>query len=92
MRAFGGLVRIDSPEIMMDTSIPQFYSLVNFNDFGISFVTLFILMVNNNFPVIAMMFVKLVDISFVLIYFIAFYALSTLLILNIVVAFSIDMY
>ena len=48
---FGGKITVNSPEILSDLSIPQFYYLVNFNDFISSCVTLFILLVVNNWNV-----------------------------------------
>jgi len=45
---FGGKVTVYSPEILSDLTIPPFYYLVNFNDVLSSMVTLFILMVVNN--------------------------------------------
>lgn len=49
---FGGKIQTDSPQITHDASIPDNYYLVNFNDIVSSFVTLFILIVVNNWYVI----------------------------------------
>ena len=65
---------------------------MNFNDFGNALVTLFVLMVVNNWFLIADMFANITGVTFAQFYFIAFYLLSVVLVLNIVVAFAIDMY
>ena len=51
MLIFGGKIKRDSPEIIYDTSIPNNYYLNNFNDFGTSLVTLFSLMIVNNWMI-----------------------------------------
>lgn len=56
---FGGYVKEDSPSISHDSSIPDYYYLINFNDLVSSFVTLFILIVVNNWYVIVAMFVDI---------------------------------
>lgn len=45
---FGGKVRRDSIELSADTTFAENYYLNNFNDLGNGFVTLFSLMVVNN--------------------------------------------
>ena len=90
---FGGLVTTDSPAIANDYNVPTYYTLVNFNDYVTSFVTLFILMVVNNWYVIVDMFVAVKDnILLYRLFFICFYYFGVVLAINIVVAFAIDMY
>ena len=48
MILFGGKIRKDSSEIMLDSSIPYNYYLVNFNDLMSAYLTLFVLTVVNN--------------------------------------------
>lgn len=55
MYFFGGLIKEDSGQIVHDSSIPDNYYLVNFNDLISSYVTLFILIVVNNWYVIVAM-------------------------------------
>jgi len=90
---FGGKIRTNSPPIIHDASIPDNYYLVNFNDVPSTFVTLFILIVVNNWMVIVRM---CVDINggnkLYRFYFIIFYYFGVLIGLNIVIAFAIDMY
>ena len=52
MAMFGGDIQKTSPGIIHDSSIPDNYYLINFNDLISSMVTLFILMVVNNWYVI----------------------------------------
>lgn len=52
MVMFGGKIKEDSTEIIADSSIPDNYYLINFNDLMSSYITLFILIVVNNWYVI----------------------------------------
>jgi hypothetical protein len=75
MALFGGDIKRDSKEIINDDSTPDLYVLLNFNDFASGFVTLFVLMVVNNWYVIAEMYVNVTGTSWVLLYFVSFYLL-----------------
>lgn len=90
---FGGKIQTTSPQIIHDASIPDNYYLINFNDLISSFVTLFILVVVNNWFVIVQMCVDIMGGNvYVRLYFIIFYYFGVLIGLNIVIAFAIDMY
>jgi uncharacterized membrane protein len=65
---------------------------MNFNDLGSSFVTLFVMMVVNNWYIIVKMYNNISGHSYARLYFIMFYFCSVVVMLNIVVAFVIDMY
>ncbi len=91
MMLFGGLIRNDLPFLQQSTEIPSTYHLDNFNDFFSSLVTLFTLMVVNNWYVQVQMFV-LVTNPYVRYYFIAFWYFSVIIGINIFVAFTLDMY
>lgn len=91
-RAFGGLANYNEMAIIGDDSIPDSYVQVNFNDLANSFVTLFILMVVNNWFVIWTLYAEIIGSDWVRLYFVAFYFLSVIVNLNILVAFVIDMY
>ena len=93
MYLFGGMSKIDFATFSRDQSIPDNYYMDNFNDLACSFVTLFTLMVVNNWMVQVQMYVdyKNGDTSY-RIFFIAFYYFSVLIGINIVVAYTIDMY
>ena len=89
---FGGLVKTTSPEIIYNDSTPDLYVLNNFNDLASAFVTLFELMVVNNWQVTAYMYVALTNNSYMLFYFVFFYYFCVLIGINIVIAFAIDMF
>lgn len=78
---------------MHDQSIPNNYSLINFNDLLSSYITLFILIVVNNWYVVVAM---MVDIKggnmWYRYFFIVFYYYGVIIGLNIIIAFAIDMY
>lgn len=89
---FGGKLQNRSPEILHDDSIPDIYVINNFNDFATSFVTLFSLMVVNNWMVTTEMYVVIYGSKYIRFYFVIFYYLCVVIGLNIVIAFAIDMY
>jgi two pore calcium channel protein len=66
--------------------------MINFNDFGASVITLFTLMVVSNWTVISLMYEVVMETKLVRIYFIIFYLLSVTVILNIVIAFVLEIY
>ena len=65
---------------------------MNFNDFVSAFITLFALMIVNNWLDIVEVFVDVMGTNWVKWYFIFFYYFAVVVGINIVVAFSIDMY
>jgi len=65
---------------------------MNFNDLLSSFVTLFALMMVNNWMVIVYLYEVVMGTSLVKIYFVLFYYFSVVIGINIAVAFAIDMY
>jgi hypothetical protein len=76
----------------MDMSVPAFYYLMNFNDFGASILTLFPLMVVNNWFVIVQEYQDITDSRAVRIFFFAFWIFSVLILTNVVVAFALEVY
>mmetsp|Transcript_13614 Transcript_13614/g.21303 ORF Transcript_13614/g.21303 Transcript_13614/m.21303 type:complete len:192 (+) Transcript_13614:1711-2286(+) len=92
MLIFGGKIQKNMPAIMNDPSIPPTYFLDNFNDLASSFVTLFTLMVVNNWMVQVDMYVTVMGSPFYRFYFGFFYYFSVIIGINIVVAFTLDMY
>ena len=93
MALFGGDIRKTSAGIIHDSSIPDNYYLINYNDLISSMITLFILMVVNNWYVIVQMCVdiKLGNVYYRY-YFIIFYYFGVIIGLNVIIAFAIDMY
>ena len=93
MVIFGGKIKLNSPEIVADSSIPDNYYLINFNDLMSSYITLFILIVVNNWYVIVQMCVDIMGGNMVYRYFfVIFYYFGVIIGLNIIIAFAIDMY
>lgn len=66
------------------------YLLFNFNDYPNGMVTLFNLLVMNNWQVWMQSYKDLTGTSWTLVYFISYYLLTVLLLLNLVVAFVLE--
>jgi len=93
MVLFGGKITRTSQTIMNNASVPNNYYLSNFNDLASSFVTLFSLMVVNNWMVTVQMYIDTMENdNNYLIFFVAFYYFSVIVGINILVAFTLDMY
>lgn len=93
MFMFGGKVQKNLPVIQQDSSIPDTYHLDNFNDLLSALVTLFTLMVVNNWMVQVQMYVDIMNgNTFYRFFFAMFFFFSVVIGINIVVAFAIDMY
>lgn len=82
---FGGLVSTSS------VNNDLFY-LMNFNDYAMSLITLFQIMVGNNWYVTCNMYCELVGNSWPRLFFIVWWILSMLILANIVVAFIMEIY
>lgn len=91
MLLFGGKITTQSAQVT-DGITPALYYLMNFNDFGSSLVTLFHIMVVNNWYVTANMYLVVVDSTWPLIYFISFWAITVLVMLNLVISFVLEIY
>jgi len=91
-RLFGGQVSTKEKEIFKDSSVPDIYVEMNFNDLASSIVTLFALMVVNNWFMIVQVHTNIQGHKYGRWFFILFYYTSVVVMLNIVVAFVIDMY
>ena len=89
---FGGKNVKGDITVANDPGVPQFYNLMNFNDFVSAYITLFALMIVNNWLDIVEVYVDVMGTNWVKWYFIFFYYFSVIIGINIVVAFSIDMY
>jgi hypothetical protein len=92
MRLFGGLIKTTAPAIINNASVPDSYVLDNFNDFFSGLITLFELMVVNNWQVNVGMYTAVTGTNWTRVFFVFFYYFSVVIGLNIVVAFAIDMY
>jgi hypothetical protein len=91
MVCFGGIITTVSSQVY-DNTTPALYYLLNFNDFGASLVTLFHIMVVNNWYVTCNMYCYVVGNNWPRMYFILFWALTVLIMLNLVIAFIIEIY
>lgn len=92
MLIFGGKILKGMDVLVNDVSIPDNYHLDNFNDFLSSIVTLFTLMVVNNWMVQVQMYCEVMGSDNYRLYFGLFYYFSVIIGINIVVAFTLDMY
>ena len=93
MALFGGKLTRLNKDLALDSTIPDNYHLLNFNDLCSSMVTLFCLMIVNNWMDIAHMYsIVMGHNQFYKIYFGVFYYFSVIIGINIAVAFAIDMY
>mmetsp|Transcript_22401 Transcript_22401/g.19903 ORF Transcript_22401/g.19903 Transcript_22401/m.19903 type:complete len:396 (+) Transcript_22401:695-1882(+) len=91
-RLFGGQISTLQKEIFKDSSVPDNYVEMNFNDLFSSMVTLFALMVVNNWFMIVQVHTNIQGHNYGRWFFILFYFSSVVVMLNIVIAFVIDMY
>jgi Ion transport protein len=66
--------------------------VLNFNDLASSFVTLFACMVVSNWYIIVQVYVNVTGSKYSRWFFIFFYVCCVIVMLNIIVAFAIDMY
>ena len=72
--------------------MPGLYYLLNFNDFGAGMITMFHIMVVNNWWVTCLMYTDIVGNNWPRVFFISFWVIVVLLVLNIVVSIVIDIY
>jgi two pore calcium channel protein len=86
---FGGKVYPENSSIKNDASLPPNYVLNNFNDFAGGLLTLFELVVLNNWQVVSQTFVDVTS-KVAHIYFVLFYFMSVLVVFNLMIAFIID--
>jgi len=75
-----------------DPTIPSLYYLMNFNDFPSSLVTLFHIMVVNNWFITCNMYCDVVGSNYPQVFFILFWVVTVLIMLNLVIAFMIEIY
>lgn len=86
---FGGKVYAENTDINSDASLPPNYIYNNFNDFASGLVTLFELLIVNNWQVVAQTFTDVTS-KTARIYFVLFYIMTVLVAFNLIVAFIID--
>ena len=89
MLFFGAKITTTSAQIL-DPNVPALYYLMNFNDFGMSMVTLFHIMVVNNWWITTNMLCDIVDHSWPKTFIASFWVLIVLVVANLIVANVIE--
>lgn len=93
MYLFGGLNYKGNPILDQLSAVPHNYYLNNFNDLPSSMLTLFNLLIVNNWWMILELYIAVYDNSYwVSIFFILYYYFSVLICFNLIVAFTLDKY
>ncbi|KAJ8626758.1 hypothetical protein MRB53_020065 [Persea americana] len=90
LQLFGGIVNSGNPKLEGTDLSEDDYLLFNFNDYPNGMVTLFNLLVMGNWQIWMQSYTELTGTSWTLIYFISFYLLTVLLLLNLVVSFILE--
>lgn len=90
LQLFGGLVHVDNPKLEGTSLEDNDYLFFNFNDYPSGMVTLFNLMVMGNWQIWMESYVQITGTSWALLYFISFYVITVLLLVNLVVAFVLE--
>ena len=88
---WGGKVTTNSVQTS-DPSLPALYYLMNFNDFGSSMVTLFHVMVVNNWFITCNMYIDITGNAYPKVFFVSFWILTVLIIFNLVISNVIEIY
>ena len=88
---WGGKITTKSEQIN-DDGTPALYYLMNFNDFGSSMVTLFHIMVVNNWFITCNMFIDISGSHLPKFFFISFWIFTVLIIFNLVISNIIEIY
>ena len=86
---FSGKITTQSAQVL-DSGIPAFYYLMNFNDFGMSMVTLFHIMVVNNWWVTTNMLCVISDSNWPRYFITTFWILIVLVVANLILSNVIE--
>jgi hypothetical protein len=73
-------------------TIPPLYYLMNFNDFTAGMITLFHIMIVNNWFITCDMLCTIKGNSLPRLFFVAFWVLTVLIMLNLVISFILEIY
>ncbi|CAL0323640.1 unnamed protein product [Lupinus luteus] len=90
VQTFGGMVNAGNPKLEATDLADNDYLLFNFNDYPNGMVTLFNLLVMGNWQAWMQSYKELSGTSWSYAYFISFYLITVLLLLNLVVAFVLE--
>jgi len=91
MLFFSGRITTTSAQ-SRDFSTPPLWYLMNFNDFASSLITLFHVMIVNNWYVTSDMYCTVVGNSWPRLFFVLFWICTVLLMLNLVISFVLEIY
>jgi len=87
---FGGLIYRTNPVLVGSDFAQSGYWFMNFDDFSSAMVTLFVLMVLNNWFVFADAFIRVTGTRWTAAFFITFFFIVNMVVLNILIALIID--
>lgn len=90
IQIFGGIVNAGNPDLPSTDLADSDYLLFNFNDYPNGMVTLFNLLVMGNWQVWMQGYATLTGTAWSYVYFISFYLITVLLLLNLIVAFVLE--
>ncbi|CAI9280053.1 unnamed protein product [Lactuca saligna] len=90
IQIFGGLVNAGNPDLPSTDLADNDYLLFNFNDYPNGMVTLFNLLVLGNWQAWMQSYVILTGTTWSYVYFISYYLITILLLLNLIVAFVLE--
>ncbi|XP_057954459.1 two pore calcium channel protein 1A [Malania oleifera] len=90
LQLFGGIVNSGNPMLDGTVLADNDYLLFNFNDYPNGMVTLFNLLVMGNWHIWMQSYKVLTGTSWTLLYFVSFYLITVLLLLNLVMAFVLE--
>ena len=88
---YGGEITTESAQVL-DVEIPPLYYLMNFNDFPASMVTLFHIMIVNNWFITCNMLCEIKGSALPRMFFTSFWVLTVLIMLNLVISFILEIY
>lgn len=90
LQIFGGIVNAGNAKLEETDLADNDYLLFNFNDYPNGMVTLFNLLVMGNWQVWMQSYKELTGTAWTLLYFVSFYLITVLLLLNLVIAFVLE--
>ncbi|KAM7495113.1 hypothetical protein LguiB_029722 [Lonicera macranthoides] len=90
VQIFGGIVNAGNSDVWTTDLADSDYLLFNFNDYPNGMVTLYNLLVMGNWQVWMQSYKELMGTGWTYIYFVSFYLITVLLLLNLIVAFVLE--
>ncbi|KAL3364046.1 hypothetical protein AABB24_013004 [Solanum stoloniferum] len=90
LQIFGGIVNSGNPNLAQTELSDNDYLLFNFNDYPSGMVTVFNILVMGNWQVWMQSYKELTGTAWTYVYFVSFYLISVLWLLNLIVAFVLE--